>query len=310
MSARWDYFQFKERPFLIVDGLAPRDLPALPQRSFDGAVLNFSPHGDALHSLEATRAADRREVLRYLVAAWHRQPYMAAVCSILAPYVTNLWLAAPGETARLWRNPAIATSGLPETFLLVANDAEPEIDPETHVDEEVTDNWHKLIEFVIGERVREETGEYVLSAQAEECFLDFRNDILRQQSVDTRRFTAWWPEQLLKITLLLHLASLRSEVPQQIDLATLEEAIGVIERLGAAQLRTLAATTAPAQDFDAQIELMVARVRVKGPMAKWKLFKGFHSHRVEVMEPLLAQCFERNLLRMDNDLIQLADAEQ
>ncbi len=308
VSARWDYFEFEERPFVIVDGFAVRDLPALPQRSFDGAVLSFSPYGDALHSLETTRASDRREMLRYLAAAWHRQPYMASACSILAPYVTNLWLAAPDDTARLWRNPAIAASGLPETFLLVTNDAGSEINPEAHAGEEVTENWHNLIEVVLGERIRRETVEYVLSAQAAECFLNFRKDVLRQQSANTRRFTAWWPEQLLKITLLLHLATLRSEVLQQIDLATMEEAIGVMERLGAAQLGVLAATAAPQQDFDAQIDLMVARVRVKGPMSKWTLFKGFHSHRAEVMEPLLARCFERNLLRMDNGLVQLTDA--
>ena len=120
---------------------------------------------------------------------------------------------------------------------------------------------------------------------------------MRQQGNENRRFTAWWPEQLLKITLLLHLATLRPEVPRQIDLTTMEAAVGVMERLGAAQLGALAATTAPAQDFEAQVELMVARVRVSGPMPKWNLFKGFHNHRAEVMEPLLAQCFERNLLR-------------
>ena len=310
VAARWAYFEFEERPFIITDGLGARDLPALLQRSFDGAVLNFSPHGDALHGLETMRSQDRREVLRYLVAAWHGQPYLSPACNILSPCVTNLWLAAPGDTARPWRRPAIAASGLPETFLLVTNDAGLQIDPGTRTGGEIIDDWQNLIDVVIGERIRRETAEYVLSEPSAERFLSFRKDLLRQQSADTRRFTAWWPEQLLKITLLLHLSTLRTEVPKQIDLTTMEAAIGVMELLGAAQLRTLAATSAPAQDFEAQIELMVARVRVKGPMEKWTLFKGFHSHRAEVMEPLLARCCERNLLRVHNNLVQLAETTE
>ncbi len=310
VAARCSYFEFEERPFLMIDGLSARDLPTLPQRAFDGALLNFSPYGDAIRHLETMRSQDRREVLRYLVAAWHGQPYLAGAGTIPSPVVTNLWLAAPGDTTKAWRNPAIAASGLPGTFLLVTNHDGPEPDGEASADAPAMENWHRLIEVVIGERIRGETAGYELSEPATERFLEFRTRTLVQQSADTSGPADWWPEQLLKITLLLHLATLRPEVPQQIDLTTMEAAIGVMERLGSAQVRALAATAAPAQDFDAQIELMVARVRVKGPMPKWKLYKGFHSHRAEVMEPLLARCFERNLLRMDNDLVQLADEAQ
>ncbi len=304
-----DLVSFEERPFLVVDGFSASEIALIPQRSFDGALLSFSPDGGALRSLATRRVDDRQQVLRYLVAAWHGNSFAAGNQTILRPWVTNLWLLPTDAASRLWRNPAIAASDLLETFLVVTNEPAGGVDIDASAETPADENWRDLMDATLGERIRGLSCEHRLSAAAAKRFLEFRVQALRRGTTDSRKFVAWWPEQLLKIALLLHVDLVGQDVPVEIELATLEAAISVMEGLGSAQLRVAESMTTPRQDPDAVIELMVAKVRLSGPMPKWNLFRRFHTHRAEVMEPLLVQCCERNLLRVDNDLVQLADAE-
>ena len=310
LAERLHLFEFEERPFVVADGLAAQDIPAIPQRAFDGALLNFSPGGDALRQLEAMRVAERREVLRYLVAAWHGKPFVAGTHTILHPSVTNLWLLEAGDTTRMLRNPLIAASGLAETFLMVTSDTPVDVDIESFAATAAEDDWRDLIDVVFGERIIGDACEHRLSEEAVQRFLQFHANTARDQSAGRGRFAAWWPEQVLKISLLLHLDSVHEQLPAEIDVATLEAAITIVERLGAAQLQVIATVTSPRPSVDAEIEVMVAKIRVNGPMAKWNLFRRYHVQRAEVMEPILARCCERNLLRIEGDLVRLPDAGQ
>lgn len=302
-------FEFEERPFLMVDGLAAKDIPVITQRTFDCALLNFSPNGDGLRQLDVLRPTERREVLRYLVAAWHGKPFGTGGQTILNPSVTNLWLLDAGDIARAWRAPAIVTSGLLETFLVVANDTPADVDIESFTTTAADDDWRDLIDVVLGERIMGDACEHQLAEGAVRRFLQFHADTAQAQRADTRKFTAWWPEQVLKVALLLHLDSVHDELPNEIGLATLEAAISIVERLGAAQLRVIAAMNSPRDHLETEIEVMTAKIRINGPLSKWNLFRRYHVQRAEVMEPILARCCERNLLRVEDDLVRLADAE-
>ena len=310
VAERLRLFEFEERPFLVVDGLSARDIPTIPQRTFDGTLLNFSPAGDVLRQLETMRLAEQREVLRYLVAAWHGKPFVAGSQTILNPSLTNLWMLATGDTKRAWRNPAMAASGLLETFLVIASDDPRAVDIESFATTAADDDWRSLLDVVLGERIMGDACEHQLSESAARRFLEFHVDIAHRQTPDSRKFVAWWPEQILKIALFLHLDSVHEELPKEIGLATLEAAINVMERLGAAQLRVVQSSVLPQDDFDAQIEVMVTKIKINGPMPKWKLYQRYHSHPVEVMEPILARCCERKLLRVEDDVVRLADAGQ
>ena len=67
-------FEMEERPWLLSDGLTLRDIHGLQASSFDHALLNFSPDGNALHLLVAKKS-EKREILRFSKAAWHGEGF-------------------------------------------------------------------------------------------------------------------------------------------------------------------------------------------------------------------------------------------
>jgi hypothetical protein len=76
-----------------------------------------------------------------------------------------------------------------------------------------------------------------------------------------------------------------------------------MERLGDEQLRVVESSGSAQKTCDADIEVMMAKIRLHGPIRKRDLFRRFKVQQYGKLEPVLARCCERELVRVDGEML-------
>ena len=282
-------FEFEDKPFVMADGFGVRDILGLPERTFDGVVLNFSP--DALQQFDPRRD---RDVLRYMKACWHGDSFVSNTQTVIAPTMTNLWLTDCETKAST--HCALASSGLLETFLIVVDHDDPAL--EAVADSEAEEDWDSWVRILMLERIMGETSAHKLSEPSEKRFREFHTD--QRRSGPDQKGTSWWPEHVLKIALIHHVSS-QVEVPEEVEITTIEHAIETVECLGAGHLP--GCFQSPYDGLEAEIEVMVTKLHLYGRMTKRDLFRKYNDQRYDRWEPILALCRERGRVEVDGEWI-------
>ncbi len=299
-------FEVEEHPWLLSDGLSLREIRDWQKSSFDRGIFNLSPDGNALHILKTRRSDEQCMILRFLKSAWHGESFIMGSETLPDPVVSNLWMLGGGEIARALQE--MRASGLSETFLLADPlDTFTELTAESlTASSQTAQQWQALIQKVWDARVTQERTRHNLTGVALNLFTDFCNETnkrVQDLPKHLQGFAVTWPDQLLKIALLLHTASKQAQVPS-LDPYTIEQAVLLMKHLGDEQLRIAdAAKLSSPCSLDAEIEVMVAKIRLHGPLSKRDVFRRYNHQSYERLEPVLAECIERELIRRDGDLL-------
>ena len=304
-GTRLKAFEMQERPWLLSDGLTLRDIHALQASSFDHALLNFSPDGNALHLL-AAKKSEKHEILRFSKAAWHGEAFTMGSETLPDPIATNLWLLGADQVHCALQE--MQASGLPETFLLAdAQDSSALLSPESFACTTQSETeWGGAMEKLWRQRVAGVRSLHALSEPALNLFVAFCNEAAKQcRSLPEglQASVALWPEQLLKIAVILQAAGMPAdEITIKVEI--LEEAICLMGQLGGEQLRIAEEVQPAAQGpLEAEIKLMVAKVRLYGPVKKRDVFRRFNNQSYARLEPILVECIERELIRADGNML-------
>ena len=220
--------------------------------------------------------------------------------------MTNLWLLGADEVSRALQE--MQASGLAETFLLAdAEDSPAPLSPQSLACTTQSETeWRRVQEKLWLQRVTGVRSLHALSEPALNLFVEFCNAAAKQGRSLPEHLQAaavLWPEQLLKIAVILQAAVMPAD-KTTIEVDIVEEAVSLMGQLGGEQLR-IAEEVQPAAHgpLEAEIELMVAKVRLYGPVKKRDVFRRFNNQSYARLEPILVECIERALIRTEGDLL-------
>jgi hypothetical protein len=277
-------------------------------RSFDRALFNCSPTGQAVHLLQGLRANDRREVLRLLDAGWRGESLVLGPETLLGVTVSNLWKVSRDDLGEVFSQKA--QHSLATFFVIDAVELEADLSVASLAPGKEDAWWANLIQAAFKLRTLQDRFEHALDSDATAMFVNFYNRNrreIRDLPEALRLFAALWPDQVLKLVLLMHIAGDNPD-EKLISAGTLETAFALLHRLGVAQLQ-FAEALPPANQptWELEIEKMVAKIKIHGPQRKRDLFRRFNGQNYSKLEPVLVRCLEKNLLRAEGELLQLAN---
>ena len=291
----------EERPWLISDGLSPREIRELSARSFDRSLLNYSPTGNAWRSLLVSNGLVQAEMLKVLSAGWRGDPVVTGCETVYGVVISNMWRVAPGDVCKLG---SLRESSIWDTFLFAdIGDLQTDIDAELLEASEEEAWWDLLILNIFKLRPFNAPSSHKLTPEALDVFLRFYNDHRRILGLppDLRRFATRRPELALKFALLLHLAS---DTPDAdcIEANVMQAAADLAIRLGNKGMPSAAAVfSAPPVVIEVEIQKMAAKLRLHGPQRKRDLFRRYDSQDYSRLEPMLARAIEANVIKTDGE---------
>ncbi len=300
-------------PDLIADGLMVEELSDPGSISFDAAALNLSLAGQTLRSIRRASPQELAKLGRLLSSSWSgTAPFSASVPRSYRPLVSNVWLANREEAAAFLScqtfadcevSPSLAALEVPAGALL---NSSPDVDPE---------GWLACLNFYLTKRF---AGEYEMHWLEDEAVVFFKKFV---EEIDTllpdlppraRPYALHWADMAVKIALLLHVGSFDAGPPDpgkspQLDTETgaaehalapsqtikeplLRLAVAIVKRIGATQLRLIAAPDKLDQragEPDKAVEKMQAKLQLHGPLTQHELFRKYSKQRTDILEPVL-----------------------
>lgn len=107
---------------------------------------------------------------------------------------------------------------------------------------------------------------------------------------------ARWPDLTMKLALLLQLVI----APRSVEISgeTLAEALGLLVAVGGPGVCLLlgieaAKAAGGLEGLEAEVEILVSKVRMKGPLTRRELCRSYHSQRSSILEPVLNAALEK-----------------
>lgn len=298
----------EEKPWLISNGLGPKEIQELSARSFDFSLLNYAPEGHAWRCLLASNAPAQAETLRALHAGWRGVPITLLKETIPSVVISNLWWVGQIDGGARWR--ALREDSIWDTFLVAdAGDLETDIDPDLLVPGEQDEWWIELIKWVFGLRAQANPSGHQLSPDATRLFVKFCNEQRRKNrgvTKDVARLASRRHEQVLKVALLLHIAGDQPN-DDEISGAEVETAVAVVAQLGANALRPAATPQPPEVVMEIEVEKMVAKLRIHGRQRKRTLFRRYDFQDYSRLEPALLRGIETNRISTDGEFFTPVD---
>ncbi len=299
-------------PWTFTDGLSRKEIPLIQRHSFDATLASIALDGHALRQLQGFSAGERRDVARFLLAAWRGELFSSGPVTSVEAQVSNFWIVSPKEFAVAGGDSVLQTEGLFRHFLMArSTDAPAQSVEDRKCSGVAQEAWAALTKRLWGERIRNQPQTHGLETEAERIFHDFREETRRicsTVSPSEALLASFWPEQALKMALLLHACSEESD-EELICADTIELAIRWMREFGKEQFLACkgSMSTEPDDPVEKELRHMISKVRIHGPLRVRDLFRRYDRGCYARLEPILALGIERGLLKNVTGLVRLAD---
>jgi hypothetical protein len=298
------YLRLARRPLMLATGLNSQLLKQWKTRAFDRFITILRPHGGGLDDFVGLRAADRREVVRLIqatVAGDDLALFDGLPCAGVG--MNALWAIPPDDLLAIHRDPLLGRPENLANFLIVDLDCESDAQAPTP---EAQRQWTgHLVARLLPRRLSRKGFHYVLEAQAIEEYDDFRTRASEQAGKEAGCISAHLRQLAglsLRLALGYHLVMGMGE-EREIALETYLRGRDLATKVSAAHVRNLRLLQDRIyhQDLEAHMEVVVTKVRIKGPMTKRGIARSFHDQDYDRHIPAIEEALDRGLLQLSED---------
>jgi hypothetical protein len=283
------------RPLMLVEGLDSRDLLKALQRSVDGCLLHISIDGESLKAI-GQKAKPREETLELLGRLVGRQPVQVTDGEGLmlywsAPALSSFVLAPPATLASLLAEDAQLPSSLRRGVIVFDSGAEPAKITSTGFELlEPLSDWAARLALLSDYRVRGTSQEMLTMLDAHALIRQFHNDMTDLLAATPAELHEWLmvlPGLASRLSASLQLLQESPAAPA--TAATARTAIALAKWYGGKQLAAWLSTRGDRSEekFHLQIEAVLMRIRLRGPISRRDLLRTFKIQVAAVHEPVL-----------------------
>ena len=299
---------FVLRPHLIAEDLSIRQLLQPQELSCDGSVASVSLDGSAGSRL---RNASRNQLVDLAALAIRTCQARFRACAIQAPESSAIccWLMEESDVGFILGDPIIRSTGIPRAFLFVEAAApNPEHQYGGIMSEQTCDGLNATVNGCWEYRLAGKHAIVLPNGDATANFMahaDKRCKQLSRFGAAAEGVPAFCPSMLHKVALLLHLARHRGSakgLEKSIDEGTVRAAVDITDAALASHLDLCArygarGSQSPQEDNRTEIELVIARLRVRGPLSARELARTFHRRKTGEIKNLVAAAIEAGIVR-------------
>jgi hypothetical protein len=273
-------------------------------RAFDRFITIIRPHGGGFGDFVGLPAADRRALVRLIqstVTGDDLALFDGVPCAGVG--ICTLWAVSADELLEIHRDRLLGRPDNLANFLIVDADCEA---PSSAPTPEVESQWTgHLVEKLLPRRLECKRLEHHLESRAIERWDDFRTRAREQAGKEPACISAHLRQLAglsLRLALGYHLVMGMGE-EREIALETYLRGRDLATKVSAAHVRNLRLLQDRIyhQDLEAHMEVVVTKVRIKGPMTKRGIARSFHDQDYDRHIPAIEEALDRGLLQLSED---------
>jgi hypothetical protein len=256
-----------ENPDILTDVITTKEIDAIRMSPYRG-LMSISHGGDALGALMSAPPNERRRIA--MMGGWN-----GGDTSISA-----LWCASEAEARRAM---TICEPILRDFLIIDAGATDAEITAPAPC------AWDDFVLRLLQVRLQQEVITYELDAAGKSEFLGYVNRTRRMVRDLDAAVVALWPQQVLKVTALLHILAggLNALL---IDAKHVSAAVS-LDEVGGTQLRLR--SRCAADSLEHQVSVMIAKIRRHGPLTRRQLFRRYDHQDYPRLQAILQAGVDR-----------------
>lgn len=301
---------FRLAPHLLADNTAMRQLLHPELLSHDGSVMHASGCHAVTTWCHATKA-QKAELSRLLVNS-RQGTFAAGEEGPVRQSLSNLIATDTADARRLLADRELTRCGVTgELFFVDALSAETTCDLSAEPPEETVEQWTSCMGTLTDIRITGQTVNHQLEPAASEHFESFHRGIVAQAGrspVEEARRLERGPILCLKLAVLLHVASPgrdEAAIPKTTVqfAAALTDAVCTsdLDYFRASKRKTAAINSAPEKE-DRELEGLVTKLRLRGPLRWRELLRGCHAQQSEPFAKLLQKAVDSGRVGKSGEL--------
>lgn len=304
---------FAAKPVIRTGGLTADTIRRWEQIAFDGHAADVLESGWAI----VASLSEGPQVLRFLECAEAGESGFAIGARQYADAgVCLLWACHRDELAGLLGHPALADRALASRLLAVPCDGTPPRDSDKETRAPWARAWDEQIEYALQWRLRTRRGLHRLCTGAVGLHRQFATECeaMAEREADPRAAAhlAALPRTALRVALGLKVGVEVDGLPDG-DITAEQHALAIdlVHVASDAHLNALALCpfTAPATGLEAEIEVLVAKLRIRGTLTRRELVRSYHRGGYRRLEPVLEAAVRQGLVTLDGDKLAAAQAD-
>jgi hypothetical protein len=286
------------RPGLIVTDADLKELLNPAALAFDGAVVNLGADGGAVRQLHAATKGVRMATSAMAQRVW-RSEFRSEKMSVPDhESVSHQWTLSPADAGALMRDGALKACGMAGTMLLVGASLDKPVRLSGGMlDPEALEGMQASQQACWERRLSGEPMLLELATDAGTALMQWVDERSRHASVldlADPGVLRHLSSLALKIILLLHLA--RDGVGRVVGTETVKAALHLTDALIAGDLQLRADNGQPGRRAlaggESEVELIYARLRLRGPQTLRDLTRSFHRKATAEVEQMVAAAVE------------------
>lgn len=302
------------RPLIFMEGQAPDTAIDSARFSIGNSATCLDPFGLELASLVSYSHRLKEKIAARALASFEGNAAIVNGRPVVSPWFALISRGREGSVKKFLRDAVLSDGGMVARCLLVDLTCRP-VHPAMYFPGA---DWMKNYEaLIISLYQRLSEGEercYQLSEEALSGYQKFCSEIqeivFRSPSLSSQ--LEIWPRCVLKLALLLHIGSC-SEPQQEISAECLGIASGILNRVGATGLLWVlhnGLLKSPEEvHFDGELQRLVSKVRMKGPLTRRELVRSYAGKRMADLEYVLEVAIQRGLVSDQRGLLSAEKSE-
>lgn len=308
--------EFATRPVILTGGISPAMVKRWPGQTFDGHVVDLLAGGDVVAAFLGMPPRDLVRVLQFIALAGRGLGmFPLGDQQFLDASVRLLWRCGFADAAAIVSHPALQGGPLAgRHLLLTAPDEQPQSPPSAHDRGE----WSAHLSRLLTNRLCRVRFDHALDGDAMGAYGAFREVCAGAATGGAlgpaaRAHLRDMPGLALGLALAIHLAGDGQDRPE-VSGEEFALAAGIAR---AASRNHLAALdrfrTVQLEDRDpigCDVEVMVAKLRVRGTASRRELFRGYHRQDYPRLEQILAAAIQNGRIVTEGDRLLAAPPDQ
>ncbi|HPA20602.1 MAG TPA: hypothetical protein PLU30_22825 [Verrucomicrobiae bacterium] len=302
---------FALRPVIMTGGLSSGFLRRWAEATFDGHAVDLLPSGDAVASFLSTPAPSLDLVLRFLEGCGAGSPAFAlGGDQHVGAAVSLLWACGAGDLGAILGHPAMTGGPLAARLFAVTPSAAESAAPAAPSSPGTAENlglWGGYVQKnLFRVRLYDVRRTHRLCPKAAARHSEFERECLSASrgATDPRAgaHLRELPRSALRIALGLHVGTLAGvETGDVVADDTHAMAVEIARAASDAHFATLGEFPADLgrQPVIAEVDVMVAKLRLRGPCSRRDLYRTYHSQRTAELEPILGAAMREGLVTED-----------
>lgn len=297
---------FRLAPSFLCDDASLRRLLDPIRLAHDAAVLAVSTSGHAATAWSRASRAEKAAFARLLITSWRGLPCAGGEVPS-HPLLSSLTVTDPAGARTLHGDPELAVTGVVDELFFVPT-LEPGVvaDLDAACDSEVIEQSITSLQALITARVGGIRVDHQFSAEAVRRFQGFLDTSMGAAEADESSAARWEqaPALCLKLALLVHVGSPDRD-EQEIGTDAVEFAAALATAICQNTIdftRARQDALVPARTDEAEVEALVNKLRLRGPLRWRQMLRGRRDQKTDVLVALLDKAITAGRIRRDNDL--------